>query len=139
MPYFFVVTGAEVDLRVFADSGTVALAAGLTLLAVVGKLVGGAAGAWGVGGPAHRLRGAAAVGIGMVPRGEVGLIIAGIGRARGVIPDDIFSAVVIMSVATTLLTPPLLKWLYRAWSGTLEPWIIVRSSTRPPTPTGVAA
>jgi Kef-type K+ transport system membrane component KefB len=46
------------------------------------------------------------VGVGMVPRGEVGLIIAGIGRSRGVIPDSVFSAVVLMSIATTLLGGP---------------------------------
>ena len=51
----------------------------------------------------------------MVPRGEVGLIIAGIGRAQGVIPDPVFSALIIMSITTTLLAPPVLKWLYRVW------------------------
>jgi Kef-type K+ transport system membrane component KefB len=45
----------------------------------------------------------------------VGLIIAGIGRAQGVIPDSIFSALITMSIATTLLAPPVLKWLYRVW------------------------
>lgn len=119
VPFFFVVTGAEVDLGVFADPAVVALAGGLTFLAIVGKFVGGTIGAWGGGAPDRRLRSAAVVGVGMVPRGEVGLIIAGIGRSRGVIPDDIFSAIVIMSIATTLAAPPLLKWLYRSWPGTL--------------------
>jgi Kef-type K+ transport system membrane component KefB len=52
----------------------------------------------------------------MVPRGEVGLIIASIGQSRGVLPDEVFSAVVIMSIVTTLFAPPLLKLLYRGWS-----------------------
>jgi hypothetical protein len=52
---------------------------------------------------------------GMVPRGEVGLMLAGVGRGQGVIPDPIFSAVIIMSITTTLLAPPVLKWLYRIW------------------------
>ncbi len=51
------------------------------------------------------------VGVGMVPRGEVGIIVAGIGRAAGVIDDDLFAAIVGMSVATTLIVPPLLRGL----------------------------
>jgi Kef-type K+ transport system membrane component KefB len=50
------------------------------------------------------------VGVGMVPRGEVGLIFASIGKGLGVVDDAIFSAVVIMVIATTLVTPPLLKF-----------------------------
>jgi Kef-type K+ transport system membrane component KefB len=114
VPFFFVVTGAEVNMAVFGDPGVLVLAAVLTCLAVVGKLVGGGIGAWGASGEYPPLRSAALVGVGMVPRGEVGLIIAGIGRAQGVIPDAIFSALIIMSIATTLLAPPVLKWLYRA-------------------------
>ena len=115
VPFFFVITGAEVNLAVFADRGVVGLAAALTALAVAGKLIGGAIGAWGAAKGYPPLRSAAIVGTGMVPRGEVGLIIAGIGRAQGVIPDPIFSALIIMSITTTLLAPPVLKWLYRIW------------------------
>ncbi len=50
------------------------------------------------------------VGLGMIPRGEVGLIFASIGKGLGVINDDIFSAIVIMVIVTTFVTPPLLKW-----------------------------
>jgi Kef-type K+ transport system membrane component KefB len=50
------------------------------------------------------------VGIGMLPRGEVGLIFASIGKGLGVVTDSIFSAVVIMVIVTTLITPLLLKW-----------------------------
>jgi Kef-type K+ transport system membrane component KefB len=131
-PYFFVVTGAEVNLQVFANPAVVMLAAVLTVLGILGKLIGGALGAWGASTP--RLLGAAIVGVGMVPRGEVGLIVAGIGRSRGVIPDDIFSAVVIMSIATTLVAPPLLTWLYRRRlaAGRLAPAV---ERPGPPTPT----
>jgi Kef-type K+ transport system membrane component KefB len=115
VPFFFVVTGAEVNLAVFADPGVVALAAALTVLAVAGKLLGGGIGAWGAASGYPSVRSAAIVGVGMVPRGEVGLIIAGIGRAQGVIPDPVFSALIIMSITTTLLAPPVLKWLYRVW------------------------
>jgi hypothetical protein len=93
----------------------------LTLLAVAGKLLGGGIGAWGAVRGYPPVRSAAIVGVGMVPRGEVGLIIAGIGRAQGVIPDAIFSALIIMSIATTLLAPPVLKWLYRVWPERTEP------------------
>jgi Kef-type K+ transport system membrane component KefB len=112
-PFFFVVTGAEVNLAVFGDPGVLGLAAVLTLLAVAGKLLGGGIGAWGAARGYPPIRSAAIVGVGMVPRGEVGLIVAGIGRAQGVIPDAIFSALIVMSIATTLLAPPALKWLYR--------------------------
>jgi Kef-type K+ transport system membrane component KefB len=121
VPFFFVVTGAEVNLAVFGDPGVLALAAVLTLLAVAGKLLGGGIGAWGAVRGYPPVRSAAIVGVGMVPRGEVGLIIAGIGRAQGVIPDAIFSALIIMSIATTLLAPPVLKWLYRVWPERSEP------------------
>jgi Kef-type K+ transport system membrane component KefB len=115
VPFFFVVTGAEVNLAVFADPSVLALAAALTLLAVLGKVLGGGIAAWGASGGYAPLRSAAIVGVGMVPRGEVGLIIAGIGRAQGVIPDPVFSALIIMSITTTLVAPPVLKWLYQIW------------------------
>jgi Kef-type K+ transport system membrane component KefB len=119
VPFFFVITGAQVNLTVFGDPAVLALAAVLTALAIVGKLVGGGIGAWGIV-PAEpvtdKLRRAAVVGVGMVPRGEVGLIIASLGQSRGVLPDEVFSAVVIMSIVTTLFAPPLLKLLYRGWA-----------------------
>jgi Kef-type K+ transport system membrane component KefB len=116
VPFFFVITGSQVNPAIFADPATVGLAAVLTVLAIVGKLVGGTLGAWGTVRTdtfAQKLRRAGVVGVGMVPRGEVGLIIASIGATRGVLPDAVFSAVVIMSIVTTLFAPPLLKLLYR--------------------------
>jgi Kef-type K+ transport system membrane component KefB len=68
---------------------------------VVGKL------ACGLGANRHTNR--LAVGLGMMPRGEVGLIFAAIGKSLGVITDALFSAVVLMVIVTTLLAPPLLK------------------------------
>jgi Kef-type K+ transport system membrane component KefB len=55
----------------------------------------------------------AIVGVGMVPRGEVGLVVAGVGAGIGAVSDDMFAVVVFMSIATTLLAPPVLVWLYR--------------------------
>ena len=107
-PFFFVFTGSRVDLQVLADPQILAMAVAITLLAIVTKVVGAGAGMWGSGRWSMT-----AVGIGMAPRGEVGLIIAGIGFARGIIPADLFAVVVVMSIATTLVVPPLLSLLYK--------------------------
>jgi Kef-type K+ transport system membrane component KefB len=101
-PVFFVLMGMQVNLAVFADPSTLLLAAAFTVVAVIGKLAAGAA-----AGPAvDRL----SVGIGMVPRGEVGLIFASIGRAMGVVGDTVFSAIVIMVILTTFGAPLGLRW-----------------------------
>ncbi len=105
-PFFFVFIGLQVDLSAFADAGTVALLAGVTVIAVATKF----SGAW-VDARSLGRREAAFVGVGMVPRGEVGIIVAGIGRAAGVIDDELFAVIVGMSILTTLLVPPLLRAL----------------------------
>jgi len=111
VPLFFVAMGMHVDLRVFASAGILGFAAVLTLAAVIGKQ----ACALGV---LERGADRIAVGLGMIPRGEVGLIFASIGatlRIGGerVVDATVFSAVVIMVAATTLFTPPLLVWRLR--------------------------
>ena len=108
VPLFFVITGSGVDWRLFLDGSLLGLALGVTGLAIVGKLVGCGAAAWGLGG-----RSVLIVGVGMAPRGEVGLIVANVGKSLGAIPDAVFSVVVIMSVLTTLVVPPVLTVLYR--------------------------
>ncbi len=108
-PFFFVFIGTEVDLGTLADPGTLGLLAVVTALAVATKF----AGAW-LGARSLGSRGAAFVGVGMVPRGEVGIIVAGIGRASGVIGDELFAVVVGMSVLTTLIVPPVLRLLARS-------------------------
>ena len=112
VPLFFVLMGMQVDLRVFGSPAVLGFAAVLTLAAVAGKQV-CAFGVLEKG--ADRL----AVGLGMIPRGEVGLIFASIGatlRIGGerVVDDTVFSAVVVMVAVTTLLTPPLLVWRLRS-------------------------
>ncbi|MSP56068.1 MAG: cation:proton antiporter [Myxococcales bacterium] len=107
-PIFFVFMGFRVDLSQFADLHVVGLASALTLVAVLGKVVAGL-GAFGPG--VSRL----AVGVGMIPRGEVGLIFANVGlglaiAGQPVIDASTFSAVVMMILVTTLVTPPLLTW-----------------------------
>lgn len=108
VPIFFVLMGMRTDLTSFARPGVFGLAAALTLAAVLGKQV-CALGVLGRG--IDRLT----VGLGMVPRGEVGLIFANIGLALSIggvriISDATFSAVVIMVIVTTMVTPPALKW-----------------------------
>jgi Kef-type K+ transport system membrane component KefB len=108
VPIFFVLMGLKTDLSVFASPEVLGLAAVLTVAAIVGKQVCGL----GVLKPGvSRI----AVGIGMVPRGEVGLIFANVGagltlNGAPVIGPSAFSAVVAMVVVTTMVTPPALKW-----------------------------
>jgi Kef-type K+ transport system membrane component KefB len=103
-PFFFAFIGIEVDLAAFADVTTLAALIGLTALAFVTKF--GAA--WLAARPMGP-RDARVVGLGMVPRGEVGIIVAGIGATTGVVHGDLFALIVGMSILTTLLIPPLLR------------------------------
>jgi Kef-type K+ transport system membrane component KefB len=107
-PFFFVIVGTEVDPGVFDDIEILGIALAVTALAIAGKLAGGALGARGM-----RRRSAAIVGVGMVPRGEVGLVAAGVGSGIGAVSGDMFAVVVFMSIATTLIAPPVLAALYR--------------------------
>jgi len=107
-PVFFVLMGMHTDLRAFAQPGVAGLAAGLTVAAVAGKQLAGS-GVMGRG--VDRIM----VGLGMMPRGEVGLIFANIGVAlmvggERIVTSAIFAAIVVMVVITTLLTPPALRW-----------------------------
>lgn len=113
VPIFFVLMGLKVDLRTFARLDIIWFALTLTIVAIIGKQICSL-------GVMERGIKRLAVGIGMIPRGEVGLIFAGIGAAltlpdssgtrTAVIGSGTFSAVVIMVILTTLITPPLLKW-----------------------------
>ncbi len=111
VPVFFVLMGMGVDLRAFTQPSVLGFAAALTAAAILGKQV-CSFGALGRG--VDKL----AVGLGMIPRGEVGLIFASIGRAltiggERVVDDMVYSAVVVMVAVTTLVTPPLLVWRMR--------------------------
>ena len=107
-PFFFVFIGAELDLGALVDGGALALFAGITALAVATKYVG----AW-LGARRMARRDRQVVALGMIPRGEVGIIVAGIGASAGVVGDERFAVIVAMSVATTLIAPP---WLRRVLS-----------------------
>jgi Kef-type K+ transport system membrane component KefB len=113
VPIFFVLMGLKVDLRLFTHFNILGLAIALTLAAIIGKQICAL-------GVVERGVNRLAVGLGMIPRGEVGLIFAGIGatlmlpsstgESIPVISSAIFGAVVIMVVITTLITPIALKW-----------------------------
>ena len=103
-PFFFAFIGTQVDLGQLVDGETLGLLAVVTLIAVATKYAGAWVGARGMPSQDARL-----VAIGMVPRGEVGIIVAGIGATAGVVDDQLFAVIVGMSVLTTLLAPPLLR------------------------------
>lgn len=103
VPIFFILIGLQVKLESFFDVDVLILAGALTIAAIIGKVVSG----YVAGAGLNKL----AIGIGMMPRGEVGLIFATLGKGLGVISDSLFSAVVLMVIITTLLSPPLLKRL----------------------------
>jgi Kef-type K+ transport system membrane component KefB len=103
VPIFFVMMGIQVRLETFANLPILGLAAALTLAAIVGKQI------CGLGVLDHDVD-RLSIGGGMIPRGEVGLIFASIGKALNVIDDATFSAVIIMVIITTLITPPIMKW-----------------------------
>ena len=105
VPIFFVLMGIQVKLETFLHPDVMLLSAGLLAAAIVGKVVSG----FGVFGGQNRW----AIGVGMMPRGEVGLIFAAIGKSLGVLDDALFSAVVLMVIVTTLLSPPLFKYCLR--------------------------
>jgi Kef-type K+ transport system membrane component KefB len=116
-PFFFGFIGAQVNLAALADPLTLVLLAGLTVLAVMTKFAGAFAGAIRLG----RQR-AALIGWGMVPRGEVGIVVAGLGLGAGAISSQLYSVVVGMAVLTTLMVPPLMAPLVRrAEPGAAEP------------------
>jgi Kef-type K+ transport system membrane component KefB len=105
---FFVLMGMRTDLRALAEPGVPLIALVLTVVAVAGKQVCGVV-------PRERGLDRLMIGIGMVPRGEVGLIFANIGvtlvvAGQKVVSPALFSAIVVVVIVTTMLTPPLLKW-----------------------------
>ena len=104
-PFFFAVTGAQIDLGALVDPAIAALAIVLTLAGIVTKIIGGLIGARSVG-----RWSSAAVGFGMVPRGEVGIVVANLGLAGGFLSPGVFGAVIVAVVLTTVIAPYLLTW-----------------------------
>lgn len=107
-PFFFVITGAKIDLGVFSNAEALWMLLIVTVIAVISKFVGGFLGALSLG-----RNGATIVGVGMVPRGEVGVVIASLGLAAGVFTNQTYAVIVAMSLLTSIITPPLLAVLLK--------------------------
>ncbi len=106
VPFFFVILGSLVDLTIFNQPALLVAALIITLFAILGKLIGCGLGALNLG-----KKEALVVGFGMVPRGEVGMIIASIGLSMQAITSDLYTVIIFMVMITTLLTPPILRRL----------------------------
>jgi len=101
VPLFFVWMGIQVKLEAMASKDVILAGLALTIVAIIGKVASG----WACPPTMNRL----AVGFGMMPRGEVGLIFAGIGKGIGVVDEGLFSAVILLVMVTTVLAPVLLR------------------------------
>jgi Kef-type K+ transport system membrane component KefB len=112
LPFFLAGIGLHLDIRAFGRPSMLVLSLTILIAAVVSKLVGCGLGAYRLG-RADAIR----VGVGMIPRGEVGLVVAQIGQSMGVIAPPVYGVVVFMAVATTIIAPPLLAASFRG----LEP------------------
>jgi mannitol/fructose-specific phosphotransferase system IIA component (Ntr-type) len=110
VPVFFAVMGMMVNVRDILSVPVLIFGAVYAALAVLSKIAG-------CGGPAlllgFNVRGALRIGAGMIPRGEVALIIAGIGMASGILDNRLFSVIILMTLVTTLAAPPLLEAFLR--------------------------
>jgi Kef-type K+ transport system membrane component KefB len=117
VPVFFVSIGLQTNLRLL-DAVILPFALVLTLGAILSKIIG--AGAGGLLSGFNRLS-SLRLGIGMVSRGEVGLIVAALGISHGIIEEEIFAAVVLVVLVTTLITPPLVRWSFAESSNEIPP------------------
>jgi len=105
VPFFFLQIGFLVNLSSLADGWVLFIAAALTLLAIVTKYAGGWIGAAKLG-----KRSANIIGVGMIPRGELGIIVAAIGLMAGILDESLFAIIVFMSLLTTIIAPSLISW-----------------------------
>jgi len=108
VPFFFVMMGTEVDIGALLNLEILMLILTVVLLAVVSKIVGSALGTFSLGS-----RAMLQTGVGMIPRGEVGMVVGLIGLNLGVIKSDIYTVVVAMSLLTTIIAPPLIKMAFK--------------------------
>ena len=115
-PFFFVMTGTKVELAQLAGADALLALALITAIAIVSKLIGGLVGALSLG-----RRSALIVGVGMIPRGEVGVVVASLGLAAGVFSPRTYALIVAMSLLTAMVTPPILALLLRRESAQSKP------------------
>jgi Kef-type K+ transport system membrane component KefB len=109
--FFFLNVGLQVDLNALTEASVLILAVVVLVLALITKYVGCGFGAK-IADRTIDKQGVSIIGVGMMPRGEVGIIIASIGLASGVMGADLYSVVVLMSVVTTIVAPPILSKLF---------------------------
>lgn len=107
VPFFLAGIGLRLSLDIFAEQSTMLLGLAVLVAAVASKVIGCGLGAMSLG-KEEALR----VGVGMVPRGEVGMVVAQIGLGLGVVSQPVYGVAVFMAVMTTILAPPMLKWAY---------------------------
>ena len=112
LPFFLVNIGMQVSLEAFKSPLVLGVAVVITILAIAGKYIAGVLAARSLG-----KRTAAQIGMGMVPRGEVGIVAAQLGLALGVLDARLFAIVLFMAVATTLVAPPFLRKLFAGENG----------------------
>ncbi|AIZ56668.1 Na(+)/H(+) antiporter [Candidatus Methanoplasma termitum] len=110
--FFFLNVGMQVNLGSLDNGPVIILAVVIILLAIATKYIGCSIGAR-VGDRTISKGSRNIIGMGMVPRGEVGMIVASIGLASGVMSSEIYGAVIVMAVSTTIIAPPLLAWAIR--------------------------
>ncbi|HKZ02238.1 MAG TPA: cation:proton antiporter [Pyrinomonadaceae bacterium] len=127
VPFFLVNIGMQLSLAVFRSWSVMVLCLLVTLVAIVTKLLGCSLGASNLG-----MRRAGQVGMGMVPRGEVGIIVAQIGLSLAVIGAELYAVVLFMAVATTVIAPPFLKLLFASE-------VAAREEIGPPDAGGIVA
>ncbi|MEP0949030.1 cation:proton antiporter [Leptolyngbya subtilissima] len=120
VPIFFIVVGARTDISVLnplnpENRAGLVIASFLVVVAILGKVITGVAvfGQPGI----NRL----AIGVGMIPRGEVGLVFAGVGAASGVLTESLDAAIIVMVIFTTFLAPPLLRVVFKDDEGPVSP------------------
>ncbi len=111
-PFFFVMLGVQIEIKSLATPGLLPIIVVISVLAIISKMIGCGLGAAQLG-----WKDALRVGIGMVPRGEVGLIVAAVGLNLHTISDAIYAVVLFMSMITTLFAPPALRLVLRRAPG----------------------
>jgi Kef-type K+ transport system membrane component KefB len=114
-PFFLVAIGMKLNLSIFLSSNVVVLSAAVIALAILTKFV-----ACGLGAARMGRRRAIQVGVGMIPRGEVGIVVAQIGMAMSAVGEEVYGVVLAMAVITTLAAPPLIKLAFAGEETSLQ-------------------
>lgn len=126
LPFFLTNIGMQLKLQAFFSKEAIVLAIAITLIAVVTKIIG-----CGLASLTLGWKPALQIGVGMVPRGEVGIVVAQIGYGLAAVTDSAYGVVLFMAIATTLIAPPFLTRLYRGEQTVPASPIIDSSATGP--------